>query len=739
MGGGHNWTMLKKILFVLLLLAPIVVAGQSGMNYYQTSQNNITVTEMNQTYDVKFLMDDIGNLNNQPVIDDIDGDGTNELLYAEISGRLRVWNWSGLITGRRESIDSDRGTYTIMTAMGSRIIGGDNNGNGCKEIAVHDSNGVLSILEYCTGSWTTLLTDSDRGSYRASPGWCDVDDDGDQDILSCTYEGVCRYWEYDSGSYSLNFTDVDRGSYSYGISPSCGNWSNSDWGNGFTIPSYEGVVYNFDVVSGAFQMVESTADKGNSYGVPYVGPIINNTEFNQIVVPFTNGVAYAWNCSQAGCVELDGTLDRGSYSYGGSYYEMRTINGQNYLFNTNSGTRPMVTYMDNASEIRTDYIGDINIGGESYIPVAMPSTNSTKDSDFIIYGNRYFGDFATFKKVEGIEYEAELYFPNFFNKYYSRNNYYGFLYGAGFACGQLDISTEEDECFGTSYSGMPVVLTHQNITKFDMNYYDDYEMALLDIMPRDAVQYLPEGETTTSCVNENENVFLDGVGGTRINSWITAKDNENNVIDNPNRVTDGILSTSVKFNSQNSVDYTRWDQGNNEELLLNLSKIPQLGMIKFYGYFNEQYDPFNFSIEVSDETCTYPDTNTYTTIFDETNSSRQDVTGSMTSQGLSVYFSPQSVGCVKITASGAYYNQGTNNINNYVTEIEGYYANDCTFYHVPVDVRFADVSQSYNSTFNVEKSLKSSSPNQFGDFISEMTSWANSLAEVINRIIIRRA
>ena len=722
-----------------MLIVPLVIAGQSGINYYSTSHNNISITSLNQSYDVKFLMDDFGTLANLPVIIDLDGDGTNELVYAEYSGRLRVWNWTGLIKGIRESMDTtDRGTYVITADMGDKIFGGDNNGNGCLEIAVNDYYGYFDILEYCNGTWTTLLNDVDRGYYRSSPEWCDVDDDGDQDIMTCTYEGVCRLWTYGSGSYTLNFTDSDRGTYHYADSPTCGNWSNSNWGNGLVASTYDGVNYMYDFVGGVFQMVTSTADKGNIYGSSYVGTIINNSQYNQVIVPFTNGITYAWNCSQSSCTELDASLNRGPFSYGNSHYEMRTINGQNYLFNVNTQSQPLITYMNNSSTLTVEYLGDISIGGESYVPVTLPHVNSTSDSDYILYANRYFGDVASLKRTNGINYESNLFRPNMQNKYYSRNNYYGFLYGDGFACGQLDATTEADECFIATYGGLPFVFTYQNITRFDQEFYDDYELALLDIMPRDAVHYLPEGETTTSCVNENENVFRDGIEGENIEAWITAKDNENNIIGNSIRITDGIISTSTRFNSQEGSDVTYWDTGVNESLVMNLSKIPELGMIKFYGYFGAQYDPLDMIMEISNETCTYPDTNDYTTIFNETDANRQDITGSMTSQGLSVYFKPQQVGCLKITSSGAYYNQGSYSVSNYVAEVEGYYANDCIFYHVPVDVRFADVSQDYNSTFRVERTLKDNSPNQFGNFLTPLTSWARDILTVINRWIIRR-
>ena len=92
-----------KILILLMLAMPFCLAGDTGMNYYTTTQHNQTITSPNQTYQLAFIMDDVGTMASTPAVADIDGDGVNESIWPEYSGRFYVWNWTGLAKGSRES------------------------------------------------------------------------------------------------------------------------------------------------------------------------------------------------------------------------------------------------------------------------------------------------------------------------------------------------------------------------------------------------------------------------------------------------------------------------------------------------------------------------------------------------------------------------------------------------------------------------------------------------------------
>lgn len=732
------------MMILTILVIPLVIAGQSGMNYYSTSNRNISIVP-NQTYKFKFMMDDIGTMTSTPAIADIDGDGINELLIPEYSGKMRVWNWSGMIRGQRESIDgTDRGTYYITTADGWKTIGEDNNGNGCLEIAANDYTGKILVLEYCAGSWSTLLSTSDLGDFRSSPTWCDVDDDGDLDVFSCSYTGgACRLYTYaQTGSYDLNFTDSDRGSYHYGDAPTCGNWSNSHYGYGLVSGTYEGVLYFWDwnTTTNTLELIDQAADHGSFYASPYIGNIAEGTTENQVIGFYTSGVAYAFNCTLDGCVEIDSSSDVGTFVYGTSTYHEREVDGQTYLIMMNSGARPILVYMDDISTLTAEYISDLALYDSSYTPIGVPKVNATNNYNYLLYQNRNYADIAVSKGNTGYGWNVNYYRKNIIEDFFTREYYTGFLYGSGWACGQLDHSTDSDECVIITYQGIPLVYTLQNITEFDIDYYDDYELSLLDIMPRDATMYLARGDTTTSCVNEKDNVLKYGIGGGNITPWISAMDDEGDPIANAERITNGILSTATHFHNQNSADYTTWDSGTEQSMRMNLTKVPQLGMIQFWGRFGSEIDPLDLRVEISETICTDPDTNTYITIFNETADNTTDITGASTYQGQKIYFTPQDVGCIRVTASGSWYDSVSYITSNGVTEIAGYYGNDCTFYHVPVDDLKADVSQSYNSSIGIEKGLNKESPNQFdNDRIGKMSEWISNILDVINRIILRRA
>lgn len=731
-----------KLFLILasIFLISFALASQIGMNYYTTSNNYLEFPDgaTNQTYKYKFMMDDIGTIMNTPAIADIDNDGVNELIVPEYSGLIRIYNWTGIKTGVEEARDgTDRGTYHLGSADGNYIIGGDNDGDGYLEMALSDYNGYLRVLEYDGTTVSLVYQDGDVGTYRSSPTWCDIDEDGDKDIFICTYEGVCRLYLYDSGTFTLNFTDSDRGTYHYGTHPKCGNWSNSDWGTGLIHPSYDGVIYFYNWTGSSLEMAFQSSDHGSIYASPYVGEFVSGSDSNYIVQPYTHGITYVYNCSKTGCNLVDSSSDIGSFIHGGSEYVVREISNQIYLFNMNSGAQPIITYMNGGSEVISEYISSV-LGAQSYNSVGMPRINSTNNYEYLLYTNRYGASVGVAKKGSGLSwdlswFEDDSIKDHFFKDYYSN----GFLYSDGWACGNLS-GSYPDECIIFTYDGIPLIYTLQNVTEFQTEIYDDYELGLIDIMPKNALQYIVGNRTY--CVNENENVLLHGLGGGNIDKWIDAMDDEGSAITNEQRITDGVLSTKNPFHNQNSVDYITFDSGNDQSMRLNLTKLPQLGEVHLWTYFHDARDPQDLKIEISNTTCTHPDTNVYTTIFDELDgASDTDISGAMTYAGLKAKFLPQKVGCIRVTSSGAYYSHAYYTSGNHLTEIAGYYANDCTFYHVPMDVRNAIVTGNYNHSTAIQYLPTDESPNQLdNNLLAPYSNFISGIVEIINRWIIKR-
>lgn len=734
-------------LFVGVILIGTACASQTGTNYYTTFNNHLDFSNgVNQTYQLKFILDDIGGFVNTPSFADIDDDGTKEIVFPDYSGYVYVFNWSGLKNGLAEAkIAQDLGTFMMLNADDSQIVGHDNDGDGYLEMALNAYDfGKLKVLEYDGNTINIIYEEpADRGIYRNSPGWCDVDADGDYDIFVCEESGYCRLYLYNSGNFSLNYTDsADRGTFSYGNSPVCANWSNSNWGNGLVSTDYNGVVYfyQWNSTSNALELEYQSSDHGDIYGAPYIGTLNENlSEVNYVVIPYTNGIAYLYNCSQSGCTNLDSGADMGSFTYGGPEYKNRTINGKVYLFNMDSEGQGVLTYMNGPSSIDSIQVGEdiLYIGS---CELDLPRINSSTDYEYLLLpGGLYTSSVAFFKKNGDLTWQNDYLYRNIEEDIFSLSvSVTGFLYGSGFMCDDFDGQGDADECIICSYLGFCYIFTYENISEYTNVFYDDYELSLLDIMPRDAIQY--KIGNRTYCVNENENVFLHGLGDGNINKWIDAMDDDGSAISNEQRITDGVLSTGTLFYAQTGSDYVTLDSGDEQGMRLNLTKLPQLGEIQFWGYFNDNRDILDFSVEISNTTCTNPDVNSYTSVFDEQEGASDEyISGSNSYLGTKIKFLPQQVGCIRFNMSGSYYS-GTTYVNaNFVTEVAGYYGNDCTFYSVPVDVRGAVVGENYNHSSTAKKFYEKQSPYQENNnLIGLMGDFTSGIVEVINRWIILR-
>ena len=739
----NNLKVTRKSILILasVFFISFTLASQIGMNYYTTSNNYLDLSAgVNKTFQFKFILDDMGAFVSQPVVADIDNDGTQEIIFPEYSGFIQIWNWTGMKTGKYEARDTtDRGTI-YLTTFYNQSIGHDNDGDGYLEIAFNDYNGYLRVVEY-NGTNINLVYNepADRGNYMNSPVWCDIDEDGDYDIFTCAYDGYCRLYMYDSGTFSLNYTSGDLGTGHYGNHPQCVNWSNSDWGYELIYPDYNGKVefFHWNDTSNQLENIYETSDHGNIFGTPWVGELNENLSgVNYLAIPYTNGMTYLYNCSQAGCTNIDASPDIGGYSYGGVRYLARNISGKMYLFNSDSSSRVIMTYMDSGNTLNSVVVGE-DFDAYSYTSIGMPRMNASNNWEYILHTSRY-NAMAIMKQDAWNDWNFDSFVKNVERERFNPNSYaYGFLYIAGWTCHDFT-GDGIDECFIPSYLGHTYVFTYENITEYSTEFHDDYELSLLDIMPRDAVQY--QVGNRTYCVNENENVLLYGLGGGKITKWIDAIDDDGSAISNEQRITDGILSTGTYFDTQTSSDYTLFDSGDEQGFRLNLTKLPQLGKINYVFYFSDGRDPADLSVEISNTTCTQPDTNIYTAVFDEQEgASNTDISGSTTHLGLDVRFLPQIVGCIRINSSGSYSNLNTYNSANVITEVSAYYANDCTFYHVPVDVRGAIVTGEYNHSLGIQRMKYEISPNQFErDSFGLIKDFTSGLVDVINRWILAR-
>lgn len=712
---------------------------QIGLNYYTSIEHYLTFDNgtMPRTYQFKFMLDDIHTARAKPLIADVDSSGENEVIFFQDDGKARVYNWTGLKISQVESTDSDRGQYYTAQVKDDTLLAGDINNNGIREIVINEYTGRLLVLEYDGDTWTQVFREgTDRGNYRSAPDTCDLDGNGNYEIISCAYNGVCRVYNWTGATFEVVYTSSDLGTNNYANHPVCDDLDN-DGDNEWAVGDYTGLFYFFNYTDdNKSELVFTSADHGAIYAEPYVGKLKFNDTNNYILVSYTGGVVYYFNCTrgQTGvCDEADVSNDVGSIVYNSGHPQYINTNGYYYVYFMTTAGEPTRGYIEDSSTAKLDDVMAQRVNEYGYTRLGIPKLDDLNQSNIFIYSNRYSQDVLSASRNETFKYDTDMYEHDVMRKFYGPNYYNGFWVG-GWGCGQIDSSTPEDECIMQQNEGIPLIYTYQNITEYHLDMYDDYELSMLDIMPRSATQYAVGNRTY--CVNEEENVLLHSLGTGDISSFASVKNLAFSSISNSNRLTDGVLSTNELYADQNSIDYV--DIGSNAAgFYFNITKEVVLGQLRIWNNFGNEHDMIDLMVNISTETCTNPDTNTWTSVFDEDDgNSNRDITGASSYHGTRIRFIPQKVGCIKIASKGAIYAEVSRSTTNRYTELAGYYANNCTFYYVPVNIRGTDINSNYNMSSEILPMAKELSPNQHkNNYQDAMFSPIAHMLEVISRYI----
>lgn len=733
---------IKTIIITLMLLIitiPSIYATSTGLEQYNSFQNYLNITQANQTYKFEMITDDIGSATNRPAFANLDDDPELEMILGEYSGLIYIWDFNDWKNGIRTAGSSaDLGTHHLSSVDGEWMIGKnigqnciDNDEDGYCEFVSNDYNGFLRVSEYNydTKTITRIWYDAtDRGNYRSSATWCDLDNDGKYEIFTCEYSPqICYYWNYtDSTTYTLIDTYDPPGATIglYGTHPNCGDVDN-DGDNDIIVPSYEGKLHWLNLSGNLLNEVWVSADKGTYYSNPLIGDF-NGDGNNYVYAHTTDGISHIWNLTSGTGVLMDDSNDIGSSTYCSGMPIMRKKNGKDVIFSSEVSGESFI------SEFESNTLTSTNFGQyltPSYIHIGVANT-STNEYEHVLRGGRYGALVTTARWSSGNSYDLTGLESDFVKRFYPPDTYdSGWLYCNGFNCGQFNPDTPADECVIFDYEGLGFMFTLQNETEFKTETTTDNSIAMLDIMPKDAIQYLPEGENRTYCINEDKNVLLYALGGSDLDTWATLKDDDGTAIANAERLTNGIISTYVAPYHQNSNDRIEFDSGVNQGFVLSLNKSIQLGGIKLTGWFADEYDPINLSVEIAEQEC--DNSPVYKTIFNEREGG---ITGAYSIEGFKYRFTPQNVGCIRVNASGARYAWTYSTGNNFMAELEGYYANDCTFYYVPLNELNAEIHQDYKIIQKVE--LLNSPNNWDSDATSPIKNWALNILSVIDQTIL---
>jgi hypothetical protein len=731
----------KLILYGLLALMLLVtlVSANSGLDQLGSFKNYMNISQANQTYKFEMITDDVGTVTNRVAFANLDDDPELEMILNEYSGFINIWDFDDWKTGRRTARSGvDLGTFHLSSADGEWAVGKnigidciDNDEDGYCEFATNDYDGYLRVSEYdydaktITRIWYDTV---DRGNYRSSATWCDLDGDGKYEIITCEYSPqICYYWNYtDAITYTLIDTYDTPGSTigHYNTYPNCGDVDN-DGDNDIIVPSYEGKLHWVNLTNGLLNEVWVSADKGTYYSNPMIGDF-NGDGTNYIYAHTTDGISHIWNFSSGIGVLMDDSNDIGSTSYCNGMPIMRKKNGKDVIFSSETSGQSFVAEF-NESVLTATQFGQYLT--PSYIQIGVANT-TVNQYEHVLRGGRYGALVTTARWLNDAEYDLTGLQADFVKRFYPPDTYdSGFLYCGGFNCGQFNPNTPEDECIIFDYGGLGFMFTLQNETEYKVDTITDNTIALLDIMPSDAIQYLPEGENRTYCINENKNILLYALGGSGITPWATLKDDDGTIISNQERLTNGLITTYVTPYHQNSADRITFDAGSNQGFVLSLNKSTQMGGIKITGWFADEYDPRNLSVEIASKEC--DNSPVYTVLFNEQDG---DISGTYSIEGLTLRFIPQNVQCIRINASGANYAFTASTTANYMVELEGYYANDCTFYYVPLNNLSANIHEDYNILQRID--LLNSPRNWDADVINPVRDWVTTIAKVIDQAIL---
>lgn len=720
-------TMYLKLLMIGLLLLPFTLAVniESGLNYY-TNFSIAPAFTPEPMYKLQLMTDDIGTSVNTGYIFDYDNDGVDEYLNPDYYGTIEVFNWTSFLEGTREYHSNDYGTL-YYSANNMRVAtGGDNDADGFLEFIIIDYYNIPYVCEYNGASITCNSYGDYAGNVRSSASWCDSDNDGDLDFAYGDVAGNFRIFHYNGTDYELNDTISGYGDFYYGGSPGCANWSNNASGDNWVVYHNDGQydLYSFD---GSAYSYTRGATLASSWSYPVVGDFLGDG-LDYIMLFRSNGNVYAYN----GSTLFDAWSGASSFTYGSTEPRVVSEGGKDVAYTADSYGRLWRCELESSSlltcTMHTDGTrpgggycqGDIAWNGTEY---AHYFACSRQDYHLPIYHRTG----ATTWKMQSLNY-------NLFNRIIGIPDLaYSWSYiSGGFSCGNLtNTNGNADECVICSHNGYCFIFTYQNSSEYRLDVHSDYEFNFIDIMPRDALMYYKDG--SYYCVNDKRNLLYKCNGQGNVNRWCTAtEDDTYATLADEDRVFDGIVhSGTYRFSQDSGADYTTWDSGADQSMYINLTKSIHIGLIKYWAKYNSGENQNDVRIAVSSDYCGTG--GSFTTVFNE---SANDEMGAEWVRPYEAYFVPQDVKCIKITSSGATYDLVSTYATNYVSQVEAYYANDCTFYGISTRLTNTSIGDDLNVSIDVKQNKLEDSPDYFQNGIDTVLSNVVVALNVISKMII---
>jgi hypothetical protein len=130
-----------------------------------------------------------------PALADMNGDGFTDIVIASSNGRVYVFDRSGLqippwtAASRFSSLTGD-------ATLASPVVA-DIDGDGSNDVVVGDESGSLAALSGATGAMLPGFPIAMAAEASGTPALCDCDGDGMSEIVTVDFGGTLHTWDYD--------------------------------------------------------------------------------------------------------------------------------------------------------------------------------------------------------------------------------------------------------------------------------------------------------------------------------------------------------------------------------------------------------------------------------------------------------------------------------------------------------------------------------------------------------------
>jgi len=674
-------------------------------------ENSTTVVSLDLGYEnllpkeisVTYNGYDFGNFRSECSPCDVDGDGETELFFQELSGTVIGVNYTNMLEGFH--------TYWRTADFGTSYYAGshvfaDFDGDGNQTLFVVSYEGRLYAFANVSMDDGTSVAyswqSSDEGTYRNGPCVLDIENDGTPDMLvTGTYEGYVCFWNYsDATGFTLVDKHGDEGTFHYNNEPvPCD--MDDDGDNEIIIVEYNGgaIMYEIYASNHTSYEVDEAPDRGGYYAYGSAIDFDKDGKTEYIFFPTTYR-AQMLQYNKSGTQELEEDIvwadddDYGGMSAGSAAivrFEDLNLNGRPDFVVAGGGDTPVIGFYEYDPSDGGWYQEAVgNVVDRCYTPINCADFDGDGLKEFVVKGyvtgNVYVYRFngSGFEVIyegwnEGKERDLDG-----DGARYCGDPGSGFYYGETGIVHDFD-NDGKDEFVVAMYGGGFLVYEEED------RYEQNVTPALNVVFNLTNGSYI-NPYTEVRILNDSTLLGIkSNVAAGQTDCFDDDGQNQGNI--NP-RWTDGILSTDsnwIKY--QEGVDFSNVDSSLVEEesyTVIDLQRNYTISLVKTWHCFEYQRNYFNVILRST--TDSGGDFTVNNILFDNSDDGNNERYAEAIF-GKSIYFHPIEMRYLRDSTAGcSRFDTVSDNINRR-TEIE--------IYETEIGCNYTILSNEFNDTFYV--------------------------------------